>query len=278
MKSKYDWPRGPISWVANRVRYVSIPFTWNLPALRPILSQASFDYDRVEIGGPAVALMPDYFDGVPNVTRRFEYPGVLQRILPMATKTTTGCPRRCPYCAVPRIEGDLIELLEWPDRPVIMDNNLLAASEKHFDRVMDRLVKWRDVDFNQGLDSRLMTDYHASRLSELKTPTIRLALDSANRFDIWEVALNRLLDAHVPVRSIRSYALIGFDTGPKEAWERCRTITSYGIKASIGWYHALDAKDFNVVSKEQAALGWTDSERRKITQHFYQYKKKGGKP
>ena len=64
------------------------------------------------------------------------------------------------------------------------DNNLTAASYSHFDKVIDRLVKWGWADFNQGLDSRLLTAYHAERIHEIKKPIIRLALDSM--FDQYE--------------------------------------------------------------------------------------------
>jgi hypothetical protein len=276
MKSKYDWPKGPTRWMENRVLHVSIPFTWDLPSVRNSLMQNSLfnEWDRAIVGGPAAYLMPDYFAGMDHVSIGYNSEGVIQRVNPMATKTTTGCIRKCEFCAVPKIEGNLVELDDWPDLPVIMDNNLLAASEEHFDRVLDRLVKWRGVDFNQGLDARLLTKYHAERLSELKSPTIRLAFDSGNGYDIWDEAMHKLANAGVPIRDIRTYAMVGFDTGPKEAWERCEIIAAYGIKASLRWFHPLDAMKFNVVTEKQAYLGWTDLERKRIMQFFYQYKKK----
>lgn len=275
MKSKYDWPRGPTSWIENHTKYISIPFTWNLPGIQEEIRQQPLfgEYNRIIVGGPAVYLMPDFFTGM-DVWVGGESPGVIQRINPMATKTTTGCIRKCRYCAIPKIEGKLKELPDWPDLPVIMDNNILAASEDHFNKVLDRLVKWKGVDFNQGLDSRLLTNHHAQRFSELKSPIIRLAFDSGDGYDTWAEAMGKLTDAGVPIRDIRTYALVGYDTGPKEAWERCEIIAAYGIKASLGWFHTLDAMERNIVTKEQASLGWTDPERKKIMQFFYQYKHK----
>lgn len=275
MKSKYDWPRGPTSWIESRILMVSVPFTWNLPKLRMHLSQRSFEWDRAIVGGPATFLMPEALEGMDHVTVGKFHPYVLQRVNPMATRTTAGCIRACKYCAVPRMEGRLMELPDWPDLPVIMDNNLLAARLWHFDRVIDRLSKWRGVDFNQGLDARLLNEHHAIRLAELKSPTIRLACDSGGGMDTWESALDLLRTSGVPVRDIRSYALIGFDTDPSEAWERANRIASHGIKVSLGWFHTLNALEVNVVTKDQQDLGWTDPERKKIMQHFYQYKKKG---
>lgn len=278
MKGKYDWPRGPTWWIFQKTLYYSIPFTWNLPEVKlTLMQQPLFHiYNRVVVGGPAIYLMPDYFRGMDYVSIGHHSDGVIQRINPMATKTTTGCIRRCEFCAVPGIEGKLVELSDWPDLPILMDNNLLAASLPHFDKVIDRLVKWGWADFNQGLDSRLLTEYHAGRLSEIKKPIIRLALDSMQYEKSWVTAFNILRDAGIALRNIRSYALIGFDSDPKEAWERCKFISSFGIKALPQWFHELDAMENNSVTEKQKLLGWTDSDRKNIMQRYYQRGKKRG--
>lgn len=220
--------------------------------------------------------MPDFFQGMDYVSIGYQSDGIIQRINPMATKTTTGCIRRCEFCAVPDIEGKLIELSDWPDLPIVMDNNLLAASSSHFDKVIDRLVKWGWADFNQGLDSRLLTEYHARRLSEIKKPTIRLALDSMDYEESWVNAFNALRNAGIAKGNIRSYALIGFDSDPGEARERCKFISSFGIKALPQWFHELDAMERNIVTVDQKALGWTDSDRKGIMQYYYQRGKNRG--
>ena len=66
---------------------------------------------------------------------------------------------------------------DWPDLPVLCDNNLLAAPLSHFDKVIDRLIRHGWCDFNQGVDARLLTDYHARRIAEIKQPQVRLAFD-----------------------------------------------------------------------------------------------------
>ena len=131
--------------------YLSVPFTWLLPEARA----AAVAYSGpVRVGsGPAVDLMPDYLADVAQVGGESPIPPLAIHN-PLATFTTRGCPNRCPFCAVPLIEGDLRELEDWPVRPIICDNNLLAASLKHFDKVIDRLKTLPWVDFNQGLEAR----------------------------------------------------------------------------------------------------------------------------
>lgn len=195
-----SWSKGPTRWYDNGTLFVSIPFAWNLPSLRDELRQRSLLWDRIIVGGPAVELMPDFFAGCDWIEIGHSMPGVLQRVNPLATKTSRGCVNRCPYCAVPKIEGPLEELDEWPDLPVLIDNNLLACSLEHFDRVMDRLEKHRGVDFNQGLDARRLTPYHVERISRLRYPIVRLACDSSGDYPFFRQAAEMLLDAGVAKR------------------------------------------------------------------------------
>ena len=270
------WPKKETVWTEGRTIYVSIPFTWDLPDVKSMLQQRSFWWDRAVVGGPAVKLMPDFFVGMGHVSVGGDLPGVLQRINPMATRTTTGCVRKCTFCGVYQFEGDFKELDNWPDLPLICDNNLLAASTEHFNRVINRLKKHSGIDFNQGMDARLLTDYHARRITELKglkKRGVRLALDSMSFTDHWASAFDRLRSAGIAKRNISSYALIGFDSDSSEAWARCKWIEKHGARVLPMWFHGLDQLQKNIVTPEQEKLGWNDYERRKIMQWFYQHKK-----
>lgn len=276
--SSDGWLKRPLHWYEGDTLKISIPFTWALPAARAIISKRPL-IPRVIVGGPGAYLMPDYFADLPQVTIGYNEPGVLQRFNPMATRTTTGCIRRCSFCAIGNglIEGGgFKELDDWPDLPIIADNNLLAASQSHFDRVIDRLVKWGWADFEQGLDARLLTDYHAARIAQIKKPEVRLALDSMAYADQWEDAFAMLRRAKIAKHRIKSYALIGHTTGVDEAWDRCAWIERHKIKALPMWYHPLDTLSWNKVTPGQAALGWTDELRKGIMGYYYKHR--GGRP
>jgi len=270
-----EWPCGPTYWTMGRTLCVSIPFTWNLPEVRRIVRVGSLVHDNFLVGGPAVEMMPGYFDGIPGVTVGHEYPGVLQRVNPQATRSTTGCVRKCEFCAIGtgRIEsGGMKRLDDWPDLPVYCDNNILSAGRAHFDRVMDRLEKHGWGDFNQGIDARLLIEYHAERFMRVKGLTIRLALDSESDTKRWEKAFDILRAAGIALSRIRSYVLIGFNSGSSSAWRMCRWIETFGVKPLPMWFHRLDAMEPNVVTCDQEKEGWTDFERRRIMQWFYQHK------
>lgn len=97
---------------------------------------------------------------------------------------TRGCNRNCNWCNVPRREGktrrnaDVDEFLRHSEA-VLMDNNVLQ--HQHGIEQIEKLAKLGiKVDFNQGLDSRLIDDGIARLLASLKWRSpLRLACDHA---------------------------------------------------------------------------------------------------
>ncbi len=273
-----DWPRGITQWVEGDVGYMSIPFTWNLPEAVGILRQQRMGIRRWEVGGPAIMLMPGYLPEIPNVELKAYRRGVLQRVNPEATRTTTGCPNRCDFCGIGRrlIEGEFSELREWPDNPVICDNNLLAASDRHIVKVCERLASWGWCDFNQGLDARFLTAFHAKCIAWVGKPLCRLALDSVDGMPAWLRAYGRLRDAGIAKHRIRTYVLIGYDSGPKVAWDQCEFIDRMHLMALPMWFHELDVLEHNSVTDDQRVLGWDEAEQKRIMQWYYKHR--GSKP
>lgn len=271
------WPKGPTRWIEDRTLFVSVPFTWNLPDVRAELLQRDFRWDTARVGGPAVDLLPDYLAGLEHVAVGGEMPGVLQRVNPQATRTTLGCPNKCGFCGIGRglIEpGGFRELDDWPDLPIICDNNLLAATEAHLERVMARLAVHGWADFNQGLDARLMTPEKARLIAGIGQPLCRMALD-APATDAVATAIEMLRSAGVAKARIRVYCLIGYDSGPDEAWRRCEWVEAQGIKAYPMWFHGLGGLEWNAVTDEQRDLGWDDPERKAIFGWYYQHRRQG---
>lgn len=242
--------------------FLSVVFTWDLP----LAYQRAVWYNtlgkRVHAGGPAVTLIPEYLAGVAEMGRKL--PGALQLHNPYATRTSTGCPRGCLFCAVPRIEGDLVELTNWPVNPVVIDNNLLACSQAHFDRVVDRLKPVPNVDFNQGLDARLLTKHHADRLTELDLQWVRLAFDHTGMERDLLRAINLLRAAGVPKDKIGVYVLIGFDDTPDDALYRLQKVHGMGIDPFSMRYNPLGAMMRDVY----VAPTWTNWQLKKFMRYW----------
>jgi len=278
MKTNSQWPKGITEWIESSTLFMSIPFTWLLSKAKERILQTSTQYENTIIGGPAVSLLPGFFNGMQNVSVGGSCPGVLQRVNPSASRTTIGCPNKCKFCGVSKIEPEFKELEDWPDRAVLCDNNILAASQRHFDKVCDRLEHHGWCDFNQGVDSRLLTPYHAERFKRIGKPILRLAMDHPNMREQWVVAYEILRAAKLAKSRIRSYCLVGFNDTPEIAWQNCKFVESFKVRALPMWHHPLNAMVKNAVTKEQKENGWNDYERRRIMQWYYQHKKAVGGP
>ena len=268
-----EWPKRETLWESDGILYVSVPFTWRLPDVSRWLHQRQLFHERVVVGGPAIKLMPDFLSGIDGVTvDAGDLDGVLQRVNPSATRTSVGCSKGCSFCAVGKIEGAHLELDDWPDRPIIVDSNLLQCSSAHFDRVCDRLEQHGWADFNQGLDARLLTSHHAERIGRIGRAVCRLSLDQEQHKEAWERAFGRLRRVGVALKRIRSYVLVGHGTSPDEAWARCRWVEGHRVNVCPQWFHPLDALEVNAVTEEQRALGWDEAERKRLMGWFYQHR------
>lgn len=244
------WSKGVVEWTEEDIIHLSVPFTWLLPRARERCLELRQQGYRVRAGGPAVILLPDYLRDVAELGGEVD---ALPRHNPDATMTSRGCIRHCRFCAVPRIEGELRELPTWEPRPIVCDNNLLACSTAHFDKVVDSLKPLSGIDFNQGLDARLLSRHHADRLGELDC-IVRLAWDHISTGNAFMTAYETLRKAKIPKYRLQVLVLIGYDDTPEDAWFRLRTIFNLGLVPNPMRYNALDSL------KRNSYVGprWTD--------------------
>jgi hypothetical protein len=160
--------------------------------------------------------------------------------------TSRGCIRRCPFCSVPQLEPKFeprkaIRHLLYPghNKVILWDNNMLASPY------------WRDifgeleesglvVDFNQGLDARLLTEEVAMSLRRLKLPIIRLAYDSKGIRKPLRKAITLLKDLGVDGRDIIVYCLFNHLDGPEDFLERIQDLLSWGVVSYPMRYQALE--------------------------------------
>jgi len=91
--------------------------------------------------------------------------------------------------------------------------------------------------------------------------------------DEWLKAVDLLRSAGVAKGNIRSYALVGFNSDPAEAWERCEFIEKHVDKVLPMWFHPLDALKSNQVTLTQKSFGWSKFERRKLMEWYYKHKR-----
>lgn len=139
---------------------------------------------------------------------------------------TRGCPRQCAWCIVPRKEGGirphapLNEFLRH-ESVVLMDNNILACEHGiwQIETLADIGVK---VDFNQGLDARLVDNAVARLLSRLKfIQYLRLSCDTMSQVPVIQRAVTLLRWHNVNPAGIFVYCLI---QDVSEALERIKAL------------------------------------------------------
>lgn len=256
-----SWSKGVASWIEGNTAFVSCPFTWKLQDAHGLcLWYKSLGF-HVKAGGPAVALMPAYLEEVAEIGGAVN---ALPHHNPDAVFTSRGCVRNCPFCAVPKVEGELRELSSWEPRPIVCDNNLLACSRSHFDKVIDSLKSLKAVDFNQGLDSRLLKRYHAERLAELDLACVRLAWDSVQYEQPFMDAVSILDQAGVKRDMMRVYVLIGFTDTQEDALYRLQTVKDMGMLPNPMRFHPLDALAHN----SYVGTHWTEAELRRYMRYW----------
>ena len=177
--------------------------------------------------------------------------------------TSRGCIRNCPFCAVPKIEGKLREIIPsikpyvYPKHTkiILWDNNILAAKNwKNIFDELEELNKW--VDFNQGLDARLINEEVAQKLARLKLKFVRLAYDNKEQRKKLKKAIDHLAEAGIRKRSIIVYTLYNFHDDPEDFKERVTELLNWGVVSYPMRYEPLTSlKKNSYISKK-----WTREE------------------
>lgn len=156
--------------------------------------------------------------------------------------TTRGCIRKCPFCIVPQKEGhiravgDLLSLWDGKSKDIrILDNNILALSD-HFAMMCEQALKYKlRLDFNQGLDHRLLTPEIVDLLVSIRHTEYRFAFDHPSYFNSVEKAID-LLWAKGIKRSTW-YVLVGFDTTFQEDLDRLNYLKGRNQNAFVQRYN-----------------------------------------
>lgn len=149
---------------------------------------------------------------------------------------TKGCVRKCPFCAVPRLEPRYVPYIGIKDsfseasktnkftKIVLMDNNVLASPE--LSNIVNELAEIGaykggniTIDFNQGLDARLFTKKKAEILAKLNLHPLRIAFDHWEDREIYEKAIRLAVEAGVG-NTFSNYLLYNFEDKPEDLYNR----------------------------------------------------------
>jgi len=170
---------------------------------------------------------------------------------------TRGCVRNCAWCIVPKKEGNIrayreIEtVLQGRKTAILMDNNVLASG--HGLRQLEKIAGLKcKIDFNQGLDSRLVTDEVAKLLSKIKwIRFIRFACDTTPAVEPLVKALEKLNRFGIKNYRIFVYLLV---KDVEDANKRCKILKKLGVNPFVQTYRDYDR---NILpTAEQKRFAW----------------------
>lgn len=160
---------------------------------------------------------------------------------------TRGCNNNCKWCVVPRKEGkakpyrDIEQLLQGRKKAILMDNNILATDYgiTQIEKIINLGVR---VDFNQGLDARLVTPEIAKLLSKVKwIRSIRFACDTNSMINPVIKAMELLVKYGIGKWRFNNYLLLNGDI--ESAYLRAKEMRRYGASISPQPYRDFRTKN-----------------------------------
>jgi hypothetical protein len=222
---------------------ISATFTWDKDEAERIADSWAAFYSDVQVGGPAYNSPAGEF-----VPGRFMKRG--------CTITTRGCPKKCPWCVVPKREGHLIELAIQPGW-ILQDNNILAASRGHIERVFDMLrAQNRNIYFTGGLDKHFLEPWHVELFKSIKVGELWFACDLRN--DVQHLrAAREMLGPAFKERQLRCYTMIGFKgqspDAMKEDLDRIKAVYALGFLPFCQLFQPMERKRIEYSNDWKAA-------------------------
>ncbi|MBL7197070.1 MAG: cobalamin-binding domain-containing protein [Candidatus Omnitrophica bacterium] len=186
---------------------------------------------------------------------------------------TRSCTNKCKFCAVPILEANCNIHEHVPLRFIVdknkkdlllLDNNILAS--KKYPIIIEEIKKFgfsreakfknkkRYVDFNQGIDARLLTEEKMKLLSQIAIKPLRIAFDNIRFKDLYIKKI--LLAKKYNIKHLSNFILFNYNDGPRDFYERLR------INVELNRKH-----DLNIFSFPMKFIPLYAKDRRQNGQH-----------
>lgn len=174
-----------------------------------------------------------------------------------------GCIRNCKFCVVRKKEG-YIRRVDPPNlNPqgkyiLLMDNNFFACKDWRSNIALLRSYN-QPIDFNQGIDLRILTEEMAQELGKTKIKVIHCAWDNYEDKETVLKGIN-LLSKYVKPRKITCYVLVGFKqrTIIAEDIERVMTLSQLGVNPFAMGYMNFDDKNYKKSDEVKKFCRWVN--------------------
>ena len=158
--------------------------------------------------------------------------------------TSRGCIRKCSFCVVPKKEGSIksVRMIEKIINPksrnvTLLDNNFFAQPRwrERIEEIKHYKLK---VDFNQGLDIRLLDLEQAQALKDINPPYIRFAFDNVKLEKQVQRGIDLLREVNYSINRNRIglYVLTGYNSTHEEDLYRCEWLHDQNINTHVQVY------------------------------------------
>ena len=160
---------------------------------------------------------------------------------------TRGCPRGCNFCIVAKKEGqqsvkvaNLSEFWNGQKNIEILDPNILAC--KDWEDLLQQCIDSKAcVNFNQGLDIRLMTGKKQEMLNQIKHEAFHFAWDNAEDTKTFEMLKEYRKGFMDDDRHLMVYVLTNFNSTLEQDLERVYKLRDCGYEPYVMIYDKPNA-------------------------------------
>lgn len=232
------------------------------------------------LGGAIEDLVPDY-DILDQIDYRYPVRDAY------FAYTSRGCIRKCGFCGVPKLEGmqrdteSLTTLVKAIGKRygekkdlILMDNNVVASSRfkeiiaeirdlgfvpgAKIRRPHERVPVQRRVDFNQGVDARILCkdEMYLRELSTICIKPLRIAFDHLGLRAPYEQAIRF---AHqFGLNELSNYMLYNFHDSPEDLFERMRLNVALNEELGIRiWSFPMRFQPTDLPDRSHVGKKWT---------------------
>jgi hypothetical protein len=274
----------------NEPRWAGIRFIKGLLAQPPAIALQLDDFaeelyaDDV-LGTPIEDLVPDY-----SILEQISYRYPVNDAY--FTYASRGCIRKCSFCGVPKLEGDqrdtnslaflvrTVDELYGPKKDLTLMDNNIAASPRFKEIIAEirdlgfvpgaklargRIPVQRRVDFNQGVDARILCKdpVYLRELSTICLKPLRIAFDHLGLRKPYEQAIRY---AHqFGLHELSNYMLYNFHDSPSDLYHRMTLNVELNEELGIRiWSFPMRYQPTDLPSRSYVGEKWTRYELRSL--------------
>lgn len=200
--------------------------------------------DLIIRGGTGYSMRTNLPDDVEHIMPDYSLYGISDTAYGFLSR---GCPRGCPFCIVGEKEGlasrKVADLREWwngQPNIVLMDANVTACPDWR-DLFGQLAESGAEVDINQGVDVRMLSDEKADALLKVRMKRIHFAWDGLDdlepKFALVADRFRKMIRAH----RVSVYVLVNFNSSMEWNLHRVETLRRLGFDPYVMVYDKKNA-------------------------------------